>query len=331
MFKQIPFLFKKGYRGVFMLFVAMTVFTVSCACKRPVDKIKDEQVVILSDTTKNYQLRYSLEEPDLSFSLKNELLEISGLSMDISEKFFWAVQDEDGIIYKVSKEDGQILEKIDFYKDGDYEGIELVGNDVYVLKNSGTIYKVSNIGEPDQKMEKFNTALGKENDVEGLGYDSKSNCLLLACKGSPGIDSDEVKLEKAIYAFSLDTMGLQIPPVFVISFEQVHQFVGTSPALKHFEKLSEYFQPGETNFTFSPSAINVHPLTGEIYILSASKKILLILSPDGKILHMEKLKKKVHSQPEGLCFDKDGTMYISNEGKDGKAKIHRFVMNTEEN
>ena len=41
--------------------------------------------------------------------------------------------------------------------------------------------------------------------------------------------------------------------------------------------------------------------------------------------HMVKLKKKIHEQPEGIVFAQDGTLYISNEGKDGKAKIYKFA------
>ena len=42
---------------------------------------------------------------------------------------------------------------------------------------------------------------------------------------------------------------------------------------------------------------------------------------------MIKLKKKIHEQPEGIVFAQDGTMYISNEGKEGKGKIYKFAYN----
>jgi sugar lactone lactonase YvrE len=49
-----------------------------------------------------------------------------------------------------------------------------------------------------------------------------------------------------------------------------------------------------------------------------------VLDRQGKIVHLEKLKKSLHTQPEGICFDADGTMFIANEGKDGRAKIFKF-------
>jgi DNA-binding beta-propeller fold protein YncE len=43
---------------------------------------------------------------------------------------------------------------------------------------------------------------------------------------------------------------------------------------------------------------------------------------------LEKLNKKIHSQPEGIVFGKDGTLYISNEGKkegNGTVSIFREI------
>ena len=63
------------------------------------------------------------------------------------------------------------------------------------------------------------------------------------------------------------------------------------------------------------------PKTEDVYILSSSKKMLLIINQAGEIQHMVKLSKKIHRQPEGITFAEDGTLYISNEGKGGHARI----------
>ena len=49
--------------------------------------------------------------------------------------------------------------------------------------------------------------------------------------------------------------------------------------------------------------------------------MLLIINQAGEIQHMVKLSKKIHRQPEGITFAKDGTLYISNEGKGGHGRI----------
>ncbi|MBK7408618.1 MAG: SdiA-regulated domain-containing protein [Saprospirales bacterium] len=77
---------------------------------------------------------------------------------------------------------------------------------------------------------------------------------------------------------------------------------------------------------FAPSALAIHPLTGHLYLLSSVGKLLVVLDREtGAIIYVQKLKKSVHPQPEGICFDPDGTMYISNEGKDGNGLIHKFA------
>ena len=52
--------------------------------------------------------------------------------------------------------------------------------------------------------------------------------------------------------------------------------------------------------------------------------MMMVLSANGDLIHVEKLKKSIHPQPEGLCFDAVGNMYIANEGKDDSARIYKY-------
>ena len=36
------------------------------------------------------------------------------------------------------------------------------------------------------------------------------------------------------------------------------------------------------------------------------------------------LDKKLHAQPEGITFDEEGNLYISNEGKNGIAMLYKY-------
>ncbi len=269
---------------------------------------------------------YDLDNPDLTLKLDNELQEISGLGIDSSEEFLYAVQDEEGKIYMIDVKTGEVKSKTKFHKDGDYEGIEVVGNSIYVVKSTGTIYHVTNVGGPDQQLEKFNSFLSRENDVEGLAFNAEENCLLLACKGLPatGESFEEIRYKKTIYKFDLSNNTLLSEPLYTIRLNEIRQYLDRHTSLKKYEKLVEFFSAGKENLTFNPSAIAIHPITKDIYLTSSSGKILLVLNPSGKVVHIEKLDKDVHAQPEGLAFTKNGTLYISNEGKGGKARIHRF-------
>lgn len=273
-------------------------------------------------------LPYELNEPDTTFKLTKKLDEISGLGLHTDGKHLVAVQDEDGLVFLLDKESGEVTEKFEFWKDGDYEGIEMVGDQIFVAKSSGTVYCIKNPGRENQEVTKHNEFLNSQNDVEGIAYDAAHHRLLMACKGKAG-EGEEYELTKGIYAFNLETMELDSIPAYTISQDEVHDYLNTSPAIRKLEKLQEFFTPDESTFGLSPSGLAIHPTTGDLYIISSVGKMLLILSPEGQIRHIEKLKKKVHPQPEGICFDTQGGLFISNEGKDGKATLHYFSQRVE--
>lgn len=266
----------------------------------------------------NY-LKYDLETPSSILKMPKELDEISGLCYSPATAQLIAIQDEDGIIFFINTETGEVEQKVPFWKEGDYEGVEVVGEKIYVIKSTGTIYEVVDPGTDQQMVNKYNFFLNKENDVEGLGWDESANRLLLACKAEK-----EGQLKKSVFSFELDGLTLREKAAYEISQEQVESFLEGHPELRKAEKLQEHFEESDKHFKFAPSAIAIHPITKEIYISSSVGKMLFVLSPDGDLLHIEKLRKKMHQQPEGLCFDVQGNLYIANEGKDGPALIYRF-------
>ena len=75
---------------------------------------------------------------------------------------------------------------------------------------------------------------------------------------------------------------------------------------------------------FAPSALAIHPVTKEIYVISSAGKQLIILSADGKIKGSHQLISKYFIQPEGMAFAANGDLYISNEGRSGKGNILLF-------
>ncbi len=269
-----------------------------------------------------YNFCYTLAEPNQTMLLPKVLEEISGIALSEEEQFLFAVQDEKGLIFKIDKQKGEVLSHFEFWKDGDYEDIEVVNGKIYVLKNTGTIYEVTYPDTPSQSVNKYNLYLTDDNDAEGLTYDSNNDRLLIACKKSMNDES-----QRQIYAFDIDSKKISEQPVFLINHEEIVSFLETHPALKKWNKLIEFFDPNEATLAFSPSAIAIHPTTKEMYLLSSVGKILMVLDADGKLLHIEKLSKKAHCQPEGICFEADGTLFISNEGKDGlQGCILRFEM-----
>jgi len=258
---------------------------------------------------------YDLESPSKTIILPDYLKEISGLTIDETGQYLWVVQDERGTIFKIDIEAAAVIDSIKFWKDGDYEGIEMVDNKFYVLKSSGTIYEVSTKVEDNLIVQKFNDHLNKEDDTEGLGYSLDNQSLIIACKNGK-------KNEKPLYSFDLTTKKFSKAPFLRVNKKTILSFIKSQSALSDRKQLKKQFK--EKGFKFAPSAIAVQAKTGLTFLLSSKGKVLLLLDKDYNIINLIKLNKATHPQPEGICLDAHGNLFISNEGKKGKAMIYQF-------
>jgi len=272
-----------------------------------------------------YIFNYDLSEPDKKTKLPSDLREISGIQV-LGNGLIAAVEDEHGIIYIVDFESGEIKDKIKFGDRGDYEGIVLVGKTAWTLKSNGNLYQVKDFekGEDDLKTEKYETGLSKKNDTEGLAYDKRNDRLLIACKGHPFPDDKEGTHLKAIYSFDLEEKQLQPEPLILIELDTLKDLKDYNLFSSMGIRIMSYFDENKGDVTFQPSDIAIHPISGNYYIIGAVGDLLLVYSPDGKLLSVVILEDSIFKQAEGICFDNNGDLYISNEGGDGKGNILKF-------
>lgn len=271
----------------------------------------------------NYQFPYDLTKPDDEYKLSKKLTEISGLSLSPDGQQLVAINDEQGKIFYLNKTNGDIEREVKFNHGGDYEGIEAVGEKIFVLKSNGDLYKVKDLDKDKPDVKDYNTELNSKFDVEGLGYDPATNRLLLACKGKAG-DGKDMKGTRAVYGFDLEKDKLENEPVYIIDRKKIKDHFKSDNVS---QKLLDVFTSDYASDAFAPSGIAINPKTSDICIVSSVGKLLVILSPIGEIKYMEKLDASIFKQPEGICFDKDGTLFISTEGRGGKGKIFRFSQN----
>jgi hypothetical protein len=68
-----------------------------------------------------------------------------------------------------------------------------------------------------------------------------------------------------------------------------------------------------------------HPINHDWYILSSVNRSLIQLDGNWKIKGYYQLNPSNFRQPEVICFDSAGNMYISNEGAEGSANIQVFT------
>jgi DNA-binding beta-propeller fold protein YncE len=236
-----------------------------------------------------------------TWELPRELAEISGMAF-LGEGKIVGVQDEQGVLFIYDLNSREIEKRVKFGPNGDYEGVALDGTTAYVLRTDGTIIVVRNyLTEPE--ISDINTFLTQEEDPEGLCFDKKNKRLLIAIKG----DDPRTEDSKTIYGFNISEQVKEAAPVFNIDLNDLL-----------FKELSE----PDLQERFRPSEINIHPGTGKIYLLEGRVAKLLIMSPEGMPEQLFILDKKDFPQPEGLTFDPDGNVYISNEGS--PATIHRI-------
>jgi uncharacterized protein YjiK len=273
---------------------------------------------------------YDLENPDGKYKLPSYLEEISGLSYYGKGKIA-CVQDEKAMVYVLNLEKEKISKSFDFGDDGDYEDIVVVDKTAYVLKNNGNIYRIEDFRKKDRKVKKFNTPLKEKNDTEGITFDPVTNGLLIACKGSPSIEKEN-RFEgyKAIYRFDLEEEELDRAPLFLVDLNRLDSYKDHTVFEKLSIRVAKRLGLIESETSFQPSGIAIHPANGEIYIISSVGKLLIVLDRQGKVRDLRELDPKIFRQPEGICFSSSGELFISNEGQGGKGYILYFKPHDED-
>ena len=250
------------------------------------------------------KIPYLLNEPDTIFKLPWMLEEISGLTY-VGDHTLVSVQDEEGIIYYIDALSGSVSEKKRFGSSGDYEGVELLKNSFWVMESNGAFHSFRVKPNSDIKSKKMTYGFTSKNDLEGLGQHNGK--LLIACKADGSVGPTEVK-GKGIYKIAGNK-----PKLFIaIRQKELNSFVENK---KYFNEVKD----------FDPSAIAVHPSTGDIYILSADH-VLVVYDKSLNLKEVAKLNKKLFIQPEGITFSPEGTLYLTSEGNGSKGRL--FVLSS---
>lgn len=266
---------------------------------------------------------FDLSKPDNIFILPPKLNEISGITFYKKNRLA-CVQDEKGKIYIYNTRKEELKEAVDFGKNRDYEGIANVNDTLYVLHSDGNIYEVRGFESDSQTTIQHKTFLTKKNNAEGICFDTEHNRLLIACKGIAGDDTTLIN-KKAIYAFDLTTRTLSAEPVYTIDLDSVRSYVEKfSPSKSFTESMKEKTDPAKGEESFQPSEIAIQPGTNNIYVIASVGKLLIVLNQNGQIIEIDDLDPLIFKQPEGITFDESGNMFISDEGRSGKANILKF-------
>ncbi len=296
-------------KGAILLFLVLFGIQLSCGGPRI-----GETADTLYKVTEGVDIYYDLKKPEEKYFLPYVLSEISGLSF-VDENKVACIEDEGGRVFIYDFKEKKIVHSIRFSNAGDFEGVEYVNGEYFVLESDGDIYRFDHTDKKEIESKKIETVLSRDNDTEGLGYDPKSGNLLIACKDNGDTKVDKVK-GKAVYAFNLNSEKI----IKSVRFEI------WSKDIKEFLEANKDFQYEENKIKFEPSAIAYHPIHDAYYVLASRGKMLLVLNENGSIIASYPIAPQILSQPEGIAFSPNGDMYISSEGEGDRGYIIRFSM-----
>ncbi|NCD34501.1 MAG: hypothetical protein EOL87_13940 [Spartobacteria bacterium] len=254
---------------------------------------------------------YNLASPDAIYSLPDPLREISALAYVDSESLI-CVQDEDGTLFTFNPETKRITKTQPFDKKGDYEGIAKVGSTIYVLRSDGDLFEITDYSSEKPHTTRYKTGIPAKNN-EGLCHDPTKDRLLIAAKSKSG-KGTAFNDKRMVYAFSLKTKKTSEKPVITFDLQDITQFLQNAGINIPQKKKKKH----GNILSFTPSAIGIHPSTGDLYVLSGSSRFLFVFNMEGAILYANNLDHTLFNQAEGITFSPSGDMFISNEARNGK-------------
>ena len=267
------------------------------------------------ETVKPASLRsinYDLIHPLKKWSLSDSLAQISGIVWLKNDQLL-AIEDIRPILYEIKLGDtaGIITNKIQFRQAEedkfDFEDLAVVNDTIYALWSHGAVFKIIKSKKEDSA-QRTKTWLKKDNNTEGLAYDPVSGNLLIACKEESGLQNEK-KSTRAIYEFDRKADSLKPDPFMLINKKDFETVAG--------DKVDFY-----------PAAIAIHPTTHDIYVISTKDtKAIAQFGYDKKLKAFDYIDKEMLPQPEGICFDPEGNLYISTESRHQMpAYIYKFAL-----
>lgn len=270
--------------------------------------------------TNSKKISYDFSKPIINDELPPILQEISGLAI-IDSTSIACVQDEDGILFIYNIKTRKITQQHAFGLKGDYEGITLVNDLLYVLRSDGVLFEIKDYKSKKLKVKTYSTSVPAINN-EGLCYDVINYRLLIGAKGK--INKDQLNKDaRFIYAFDLKTKTVNQSPAFSFNTSDIN-VSAKMQGINFPKKQNKKGQSIEHGFKFNTSEISIHPITQQLFVLSATDHALFVFNKTGNLEYIEQLNPLVFNKSEGLDFFQNGDLLVSNEGQAHKPTLLRF-------
>jgi len=252
---------------------------------------------------------YNLNNPK-RFKMPNVLREISGIAFyKGTGDTLYAEQDEEGKVFRFRLGDANV-QVTRFGKKGDFEDISAVNNFIIMLRSDGVLFTfpITELQKKETDKVKIFEDLLPDGEYEGLASEDMSNKLYVLCKHCR---NEKTNKWGGGTILQIDAAGVLTPAGnFELDIKEIDE-------IAHSRKIN-----------FHPSALAQNPLTKEWFILSSVNKMLVVADQNWKIKSVYPLNPSLFVQPEGIAFDRQQNLYISNEqGSSSAATILLFAHN----
>ncbi len=236
------------------------------------------------------------------------LNEISGIAFNSGRPdTMYAEQDEDGRLYSFPTASLDVKHQ-KFGKKGDYEDIAICNGTVVILRSDGALFSFALNATGNEEITNVQETSGllPAGEYEGMYADAATNRLYVLCKSC---SADKGNKSTNGYILQMQAgKPMELKTGFEINTKEI--------AAKAREK----------KITFRPSALAKNVNDQQWYILSSVNKLLVITDDQWSIKEVYPLDPALFSQPEGIAFDTDENLYISNErGITANATVLKFT------
>lgn len=293
------------------------------ACKKKLTPEEVEARRVYSELMYSYQFPYQLVRPDSIYELPEVLREISGLGITSTGEV-GCIQDERGLIFIYDTQMREVNRRIGFAKDADYEGLTFIDADAFVLRNNGNIYRVTTFDTGKPSKEKYKSLLNRKNNTKGIAYEPGKDRVLVVCQDGYRTGGEMIE-RMAVFAYDIDSNRVADSVAYHLTLDDVKLYAELAEP-ETYEEVFPMFFGHQRTFAAYPSAIAVHPKTGDIYIASGVGRLLFILNPEGILVHIERLREDTYRQIEAMAFRADGTLLLASEGKEQPGMLYEFLM-----
>jgi|GEM_PF-765206 len=276
-----------------------------------------------SELMNKFRFPYILDKPTQVYKMPEVLREISGLGITKTGEL-GCIQDEQGVIFIYDTDQCEINRRIGYGKNADYEGVAFAGDDAFVLRTNGNIYRVLAFDGGQPVRQKHKSLLNRKNNTKGIAYEPNKNRILAICKDGYARGDGNFIEQLAIFPYDIDSNSVADSVAYSLNIDQVKRYAELANPETYREVFPMFYRSNLTTFPIYPSALAVHPKTGDIYITSGAGGLLFVLNNDGLLVHIERLREDAYLQIEGLTFRPDGTMLMASEGKDKPGELYEF-------